>query len=128
MKLRLVNALRKDGSPLYVDGERQGRSYPFIDRDDMIVVRTPTKMSAFQAQRLSDMLRRSLHVYVLIVDNNIEFLKMETRFEAALRVAYLRLIAPWTRPLVALAGRASYAIRLVIAKAKAKFAIRALKS
>jgi hypothetical protein len=116
MKFRLVSALRTDGTPVLFDGVPQGRVYPFFDLRDVVVVRTEKRCSQTEAARLIETLQKALTVRVIVVDDSVEILILESRFGALLRKIRFRLL-PLTAPLVSFWR-----------SARAKFALLRLKS
>ena len=93
MKFRLVSALRKDGKPVLFDGGRIGKAYQFIERRDMLVVRTAKYTSQTEAMKLIKMLQQALSVRVIVVDESVEILILESRVGTELRKVRLRILS-----------------------------------
>jgi inosine/xanthosine triphosphate pyrophosphatase family protein len=74
MKYQLVSALREEGTPVALDGQKVGKAYPFIEPRDVLVLRTTRPTSSEDVRLIAQSLHQSLKMPVLIVDSSIEVL------------------------------------------------------
>lgn len=95
MKYALVNALNKEGKPLYINGNKKGVVYDFEIPRDVLICRVPDSTTMTQQQKLSQHLKRVIRVPVLIVDSRIEFLVLETPRAQRVRLFFERVTAFW---------------------------------
>lgn len=94
-KFALINALNKEGRPLYIDGTRKGIIHDFEIPRDALILRVPEGTTMTQQQKLSQHLKRVIRAPVLIVDSRIEFLVLETPRAQRVRLFFERIAAFW---------------------------------